>query len=56
LTLGGEYSLSKNLLLYTTVGEGINRGKADFAADIGSPAPAPGQNQFAMFSGASIKF
>jgi predicted porin len=55
-TAGGEYSLSKNLLLYATVGEVANRGAANFSADIYAPPPKPGATQFTGFSGISISF
>ena len=55
-TAGGEYSLSKNLLLYLTAGEVTNAGQADFSASIGSPPPIPGHDQFDSFAGASIQF
>ena len=56
VTGGGEYSLSPNVLLYTTVGEVMNSGAADFSADIYAPPAAPGHSQFSGFSGVSIKF
>jgi predicted porin len=56
ITGGGEYSLSKNVLLYTTVGEVLNQGQAAFSADIYAPPPAPGHSQFSAFSGVSITF
>lgn len=55
-TAGMEYYLSPNLFLYATGGEVVNSGKADFSADIYAPPPAPGQNQFAGYFGASISF
>ncbi len=55
-TAGGEYSLSKNLLLYATAGEVTNSGQADFSADVGAPPAAPGHNQFSGITGVSIKF
>ncbi|HTJ89373.1 MAG TPA: porin [Acidocella sp.] len=56
LTAGGEYSLSKNVLLYLTGGEVLNGGQAAFSADIYSPPPAPGHNQFAAYTGVSVHF
>jgi predicted porin len=55
-TAGIEYYLTKNAFLYLTVGEVMNSGKADFAADIGSPPPQVGKSQFAGFDGISIQF
>jgi predicted porin len=55
-TAGGEYSLSKNLLLYLTAGEVTNSGQADFSASIYSPPAAPGHNQFDTFTGISVQF
>lgn len=55
-TAGMEYYLSPNLFLYATGGEVVNSGKANFSADIYSPPPAPGRNQFTGYFGASISF
>jgi predicted porin len=55
-TAGGEYSLTKNLLLYATAGEVVNRGAANFSADIYAPPPKPGASQFTAYSGISISF
>ena len=55
-TAGGEYSLTKNLLLYATAGEVLNRGAANFSADIYAPPPKPGASQFTAFCGISISF
>lgn len=55
-TVGTEYYFRPNIFWYGTVGEVVNNGKAEFAADIGTPPPAPGHNQFAGYSGISVGF
>jgi predicted porin len=55
-TVGSEYSLTKNLLVYLTGGEVLNRGASNFSADIYAPPPKPGGSQFTAFSGISISF
>lgn len=56
ITAGLEYYLSKNAFLYLTLGEVMNSGKADFAADVGAPPPQAGKSQFAGFNGISVQF
>lgn len=56
VTGGVEYSLSKNVMVYFTLGEVINSGQANFSADVYAPPPAPGKNQFGGFNGISIQF
>lgn len=56
ITGGVEYSISKNVMLYLTLGNVSNSGKADFSADIYAPPPAAGHSQFAGFNGVSIQF
>lgn len=51
-----EYSFSKNLLYYLTAADVINNGNADFAVNTGGPIPTPGQSQFTLFTGLSVKF
>lgn len=53
---GLEYKLSDNILLYGTVAQVRNSGKADFSAAIYSPPPAPGQSQVTAFTGISVHF
>lgn len=56
LTAGTEYYFRPNMFWYGTVGEVLNHGQTDFAADIGSPSPNTGHNQFSGYSGLSIAF
>lgn len=55
-TVGTEYYFRPNMFWYATVGEVVNSGHAEFAADIGTAPPAPGHNQFSGYSGFSIAF
>ena len=55
-TAGMQYYFRPQMFWYGTVGEVTNNGHNDFAADIGSPAPQPGHNQFSGYSGLSIGF
>lgn len=56
VTVGTEYYFRPNMFWYATVGEVLNHGETNFSADIGSPAPGYGKNQFSGYSGLSIAF
>jgi predicted porin len=53
---GATYNLDKYVFLYTTLADVINKGNADFTANIYSPTPPPGRSQFNVYSGIGFTF